>query len=486
MKTILKNKKHIRWLLPFLVILVFMAILLTSYYKGVQHDQLIAKENEIALAMENELFGVETSVSNASTALSVSGKAMSLYSIDFEKNEILTILRGIFSTTDVDDVIIINAKGDGYNYSGNEVSVGGEEYFKEIEKEFSVGSSGMIVTGDFSVKDKNEVTLVSGFNFSNKQKGYILATIHPTGFSEQLFRDVYTAETAVIATINGDILYLNAHKAAEIDENVKSLWDLMPPGLTKDMIKLNISQKNIYCSEVEGYGYVIQVPFKNLKCAGIALITYEQMEIMLHDYNARFYYLMVGMMIVSILFIILVPVVYVTADKFEKSVKERKRKEVERDALTGLLVRTSAVREINDYLTEEDDRKGLAFMIGLNLPDESAKENGKTINDERIRDFAHNLTSEFRSSDIIGRISYDRFVVFLKGVHDQKDVRKQSDHMQIFLHDSRVIEGERILTANAGAALCPENGKDFLEIIAASQEALERSKEEGPGKLSFK
>ena len=110
---------------------------------------------------------------------------------------------------------------------------------------------------------------------------------------------------------------------------------------------------------------------------------------------------------------------------------------------------------------------------------------GDAFADEKIKEFASTLYSRFRATDIVARFTNDRFMVFLKDIYDQKDVRKQADEMQMFLHDSRFIDADREVTVNAGAAIYPDNGRNVPDVVVSAEKALERSKTVGRGILSF-
>ena len=79
----------------------------------------------------------------------------------------------------------------------------------------------------------------------------------------------------------------------------------------------------------------------------------------------------------------------------------------------------------------------------------------------------------------------DMFLVFLKDIYEQKDVRKHTDEMQLFLHDTRFFDDDKEVTVNAGAAFYPDNGKTVPDVLAAAEKALERSAAVGKGILSF-
>ena len=175
---------------------------------------------------------------------------------------------------------------------------------------------------------------------------------------------------------------------------------------------------------------------------------------------------------------------YFLSDLLEKRAKEKIYEAHERDELTGLMTRESAMGEIKSY-TETVDGRGLLFLLEINDVQAAREKKGDTFADEKLKEFASSLYGRFRSTDIVARFEDDKFMVFLKDIHDQKDVRKQTDEMQLFLHDTRFIDADKEITVNAGAAMYPDNGRNIIDVVTAAERALKRSKVVGKGILSF-
>jgi diguanylate cyclase (GGDEF)-like protein len=236
---------------------------------------------------------------------------------------------------------------------------------------------------------------------------------------------------------------------------------------------------------VEDYGYAIVSPYCSAGGGAVILIRESAMEIMVKDtmdtYNSEAFKLIVA----SAFLIVLVIITYYLSDLIEKALRKKKYAAHDLDELTGLLSKQSAIVEIKGYSESGENKKGLLFMLELRDASETRNQKGDAFADEKIKEFANSLFGRYRSTDVVARYSDDRFLVFLKGIGDQKDIRKQTDEMQLFLHDSRFFDADRELTVNAGAAVYPDNGRNAPDIITAAERALERSKTIGKGILSF-
>ncbi len=478
------NSKHLRWLIPLIIYYVILAITLRTYWIHAYSAAVDAKENEIAFDVEMSLDNIDFSVENATSRITQLGEALSLYTPTYNKNQITLLLKNMVEETALSYSFVCDLDGDGYDMDGRDVKVGEESYFDDVTAEYSRGGVGMILPDGQTDMD-SMILIVSGITYSNKEKGYLITTFPVIHVSDQLFKDKYIANRSDIVTMDGDIVTFGHSKKHEENSGVtrQKLWNDLPAGISKDTIKLSISQKNVYMSDVPDYGYVIVVPFRNMAGAVVTFITEDEMRQMVDGGLQPLRYAFIWSITTSILLVLMIYVANVLCNYVEKKRFEKSLTEAERDVVTGLMTRASATRAIDNYINETGEKRGLLFVIGLNSSGSGEKEDFFTS--ERLKEFSRSLEAGFRVTDILGRLSDNEFLVFLKDIHEEKDVRKQTDHMQMFLHDVKVTDGERELSANAGAALFPDSGKNASEILNSAENALIRSRKDGVGMLSF-
>ena len=477
------NRKHLRWLIPLIIYYIVMAITLRTYWTYSYSRAVDAKENEIAFDVKSSLDNIDFSVETATARIVQIAEAFSLYTPTYNKNQITLLLKNMVEETELSYAVVCDLDGVGYDMDGHDVNIGEESYFDDITAEYSRGGVGMILPGEQAEMD-SEIFIVSGLTYNNKEKGYLITKIPVIHVSDQLFKDKYIANRSDIVTINGDIISFGHGKKRSGDKGVtrQKLWNDLPAGISKDTIKLSISQKNVYMSDIPDYGYVIVVPFKNMAGAVVTFITENEMMQMVDLSLQPLRYAFLWSIVSSLLLVLMIYLANVVSNYIEKKKFEKSFAEAERDVVTGLMTRASATRAIDSYLNENSDKRGLLFVIGLNKSDDDKED---IFTGERLKEFSRTLERGFRVTDILGRLSDNEFLVFLKDIHEEKDVRKQTDHMQMFLHDVKVTDGERELSANAGAALFPDSGKNASEILNAAESALIRSRKDGIGMLSF-
>ncbi len=478
------NRKHLRWFIPLIIYYIVMAITLRTYWTYSYSRAVDAKENEIAFDVETALDNIDFSVENATARIVQIAEAFSLYTPIYNKNQITLLLKNMVEETDLSHALVCDLDGVGYDMDGRDVNIGEESYFDDVTAEYSRGGVGLILP-DGQTEMDSEILIVCGLTYTDKTKGYLITKIPIIHVSDQLFKDKYIANRSDIVTIEGDIISFGHGKKRSGEKGVtrQKLWNDLPDGISKDTIKLSISQKNVYMSDIPDYGYVIVVPFKNMAGAVVTFITEDEMMQMVDQSLQPLRYAFLWSIVSSLLLVVMIYIANVISNYIEKRRFEKSFAEAERDVVTGLMTRASATRAIDSYLSENGDRRGLMFVIGLNKSDDEDKED--IFTGERLKEFSRSLERGFRATDILGRLSDKEFLVFLKDIHEEKDVRKQTDHMQMFLHDVKVTDGEREMSANAGAALFPDSGKNATDMLNAAESALLRSREDGIGMLSF-
>ena len=132
-------------------------------------------------------------------------------------------------------------------------------------------------------------------------------------------------------------------------------------------------------------------------------------------------------------------------------------------------------------------KKGLLFCLYVENFTRLRTSKGDEAANKAIQVFTDKLSQNYRASDIIGRMSDSEFVIFMKDISETKDIRKQVDELQLFLYDIRtdVFRDEEGINAIAGGVLYPDKGDNAEELLGAAREAMEKSKKEGNGRISF-
>lgn len=158
------------------------------------------------------------------------------------------------------------------------------------------------------------------------------------------------------------------------------------------------------------------------------------------------------------------------------------RFQAERDQLSGLYNKGATEYMITRFLKV----KGRNQLHGLLILD---VDNFKEINDsfghiygdKTIAEVASLIQSSIRSSDIVGRIGGDEFMILLKNIPDKNFAGQKAEEICCKLHDKGVFE----LSVSIGIAISPLNGATFLELYQNADKALYESKKNGKNTFTF-
>ncbi|MCR5669596.1 MAG: diguanylate cyclase [Butyrivibrio sp.] len=473
------KRSHLRWLVPLIIVTTLLAYVLLKYEHIMKRDLAKYEASRIALEMQGDLYDIDLDISGAMTRIVSLGDALSARSLSADREKISASLKDLKDSTCVNEVFVCNSDGVGFDSGSTAISLKAESYFSEMSREYGLGGDGqlLICNEDGSVKG---VALVTGVKFADGKMGYLVATTDIVPIKKAIGEDSSLGYYAMIE-LGGRVLSsdLPTDRTGVYTDDV---WSYIPGEVSKDSIKQAIMQKNVYMSEIKDYGYIIMVPFRFLKGGAMSVIPEKDMNLLTDGVIQRIVTarkVILGAMVFLAFLILLSGFI---SDRIE--LRLQKNDTGYYDEETGLLNLTGALREI-DKCVEVDRMKGIMFLISIGGIDDARYKKGDKFVQDGINDFVKDLRASFRASDIVGRTGEDSMIVFMKDIAEEKDIRKQTDEFQLFLHDFKESSSESGLVASAGIAIFPNSGKTSGELYAAAYEALERSKANGDGRLSF-
>jgi diguanylate cyclase (GGDEF)-like protein len=163
----------------------------------------------------------------------------------------------------------------------------------------------------------------------------------------------------------------------------------------------------------------------------------------------------------------------------DNDVKVRFQKMSSIDLLTGILNKRTCEENVSEYLKKRDENYTCALMI-IDV------DNFKNVNDrlghhygdELLKGFGSLLTHTFRSSDIIGRIGGDEFMVLLRNVTDDKLYDRKFTQLQTGMKRM----GEQLgysVSFSAGVAVAEIERVSFETLFEMADDALYEAKNFG-------
>lgn len=145
------------------------------------------------------------------------------------------------------------------------------------------------------------------------------------------------------------------------------------------------------------------------------------------------------------------------------------------DALTQLYNRVTTVYLVNQCLQDPQTSGGKHAFLILDLDNFKAVNDtlGHSEGDYVLRDVSAKIRAHFRSTDIVGRLGGDEFIIFLKEIREEnyveelvKGLLEKVDH--IYQKDHQAVH----ISASIGISLAPRDGQDFNDLYEKADQAL--------------
>ncbi len=147
-----------------------------------------------------------------------------------------------------------------------------------------------------------------------------------------------------------------------------------------------------------------------------------------------------------------------------------------KDYLTGLWNRVELERRIEEQIRHSPERS--FYFIIADIDDYTALVNrhGYSTADTVLHEVAERLGRCFRSTDVAGRVSGDRFGVFMNTEVDNDELLVRMTHLQSQL--AFEIDGISV-TCSCGVSQFPNSGRSFDELYRSADKALASAKQAG-------
>lgn len=157
----------------------------------------------------------------------------------------------------------------------------------------------------------------------------------------------------------------------------------------------------------------------------------------------------------------------------QKEQEERLLEKASLDAMTGVLNRGAAEREINRLL--EQVPAGFLFMVDVDNFKQINDTYGHARGDAILIQTAADIKSAFRQGDVVGRIGGDEFVIFMQGASDQATAAAKAEHILERLS----LREEGALSVSIGIAVYPQSGESYAALYEAADQAMYAAKRQG-------
>lgn len=165
----------------------------------------------------------------------------------------------------------------------------------------------------------------------------------------------------------------------------------------------------------------------------------------------------------------------------EKRMMDSLRQKAERDPLTGLYDKAAIQNLIEQHLEAVQSNEKCALLM-IDIDDFKVVNNtmGHLFGDAVLSDLSASIQGETRSSDLVGRIGGDEFLVFLKNIPSAQTALQKSQRLLSAVQDLfREKKNKIAISCSIGISLFPAHGHNFRSLYQCADIALYQAKGKG-------
>lgn len=172
---------------------------------------------------------------------------------------------------------------------------------------------------------------------------------------------------------------------------------------------------------------------------------------------------------------------FVNIDQHRKEIS-RWKEAADSDALTGINNRKGLEDKILEIMDGSWDSSGVLLFLDLDDFKQINDSKGHAFGDKVLCMVAEKIKSCVRSTDVVGRIGGDEFIVFLNGIGGRDAALKKAEEI-----DRKIQEGcsRYPVTVSIGIAQFPEDGTEYDVLVKRADQALYYSKNKGKNRYTF-
>lgn len=478
----------IQWGVAVSVLIVVIMIMVTNFtvisrneaYKSIK-SELILQSDIYARDIAHRL---ELTYSAANSVAGIMA--------DKEKcsnDDIAWYAENLMSTQDVVYMVVIaDNAGNGYTNECQRVNISDMDYFVVSR------NPGYYITEDDGILHKRAYIMTVPYYQDGISEGTIYMFISSESIEELVPKDSYSVKSAfALCDIKGNLLattgaktsFLESRqfidtlqKAIFIDEDMDASRVLTRFG---NMSKFSFEAK--YKGEQKTF---ISVPLGISDWQYVTILNSDYVGRMIEQEWKTARNMTIQLAIAAILFVLMIVVISIlNRVHYNERSKELAHK-ADTDQLTGLNNKIATERKIQEYIEQNPDKQCLFFLFDIDNFKKINDTLGHAFGDEVLRSLGHQLSNEFRVTDIIGRTGGDEFILFLKDIKDDEILEREAKRFANFFHSFQAGEYVKYsATSSIGATVYPRDAKDYYGLYTAADSALYEAKRQGKNRMVF-
>ena len=482
-----KNGQNmLQWIIPTAILVIIILFTLTSYKsdiltreKNKKLDEYSSKAREIADYYSSEIYMIGQVARMLSTRVSVDH--------DYFCDDNVDLLTSAVSQLNIDAGYIVRNDGKVMNNMGVEAP----------NMKAATNGDLNIETGyvdEYIVNSSGDCVHYVSASFA---EGSVILKYTPKPISDlELFLSSNAKTSTYILISSTGIILDSAGLESKVYKEGVDLFEYLDgakyAGITKkDEFLKNLEQQNkgkVLITNKEGVPkYYIYQPIGDYKTFVMIIVDEAQITQAAQKGISSTTEMFWKIVVLILIFVaILVVISIINATNYRKANRELKE-QAETDLLTDLYNKVATETKIKEYLTNEGkNKKSIMFVLDIDNFKKINDTMGHAFGDEVLSTLGHQIKSEFRINDIIGRTGGDEFIIFLKDLKDDAALSREAARVETFFKNFKVGEYTKYsATASIGVVEIPSDGTDFETLYKEADKALYLSKKRGKNQMTF-
>ena len=153
------------------------------------------------------------------------------------------------------------------------------------------------------------------------------------------------------------------------------------------------------------------------------------------------------------------------------------------DSFTGLYNKIAILKHIENYISENMDRKHALFFIDIDNFKAINDTYGHLYGDKILIEISNIIKNHFRYTDLVGRIGGDEFLVLLKDYIDEDFISEKAEALLKSMNSIRSEGKEISVTSSIGITVFPKDGNLLDTLYEKADIALYAAKNEGKNRF---
>lgn len=151
------------------------------------------------------------------------------------------------------------------------------------------------------------------------------------------------------------------------------------------------------------------------------------------------------------------------------------------DGMTGILNKNAIEYYIKEYLDIYNPvQKAGLILIDIDNFKMINDNFGHMLGDTIIKRVAKTITQTFRSTDIVGRVGGDEFLVLMKGVKTKGEVVEKAEELRITFEKIFMEDQDKFkISVSVGVSMIENNSYDYGQLFSKADQALYEAKNAG-------